>query len=552
MRTLEKGWRFLVSVLASFGLILVCARHSTRRIFASPRLFHALGALVATGVAALYMLLPAELTIHTSAAVGRCLFGALLGQALFLAAVYVPATAATALAADAQSDVFEELLMTTLRPWHLVAANFLAVLGFFFLSLTILAPFGGVLMMLVGVDGWQLLHGCVLCLGTGVASAALGLLSGLLLRGLTTAIVLSLVFSAGVQLLPALFMLLLFPLYLANPEAWALGLCASPAFAILRTMREASDAAFYLALGYLGIATLAALAALAWRASRLAHTSDAAPPTEHTDTAHVVIFERLFGLGAFRWIANPVARRILCGTPANRGGFLAGYAALLACAYLGSLIEVAQSGAGNAGSYRSLQATTLALCLAIPAVAAAQWIHERTSASFDLLRMSILRTRTLVLGHFTATLIAFSPALILVACQLLLCALDTHMPGYWALALFPTLGLLGLGAAAGLFAAQTTPRPAQALAMAYAVAGTAIFAAVFALEWTGYGSGPGPRGSPLGLIVPPLFGDGRHLSFSRESTLLWLVHTAGTGVGFMLLTAGLLGLTVLLAKRAKA
>jgi hypothetical protein len=98
------------------------------------------------------------------------------------AALFVPAFASSAIVVEKEQQTFDMLALTLIRPFGMLTAKLLNTVGFFLLLVVGVLPVLGVVFFLVGVDWLELGASFILILMTTFSCAMVGILSSVLFR----------------------------------------------------------------------------------------------------------------------------------------------------------------------------------------------------------------------------------------------------------------------------------------------------------------------------------------------------------------------------------
>lgn len=146
------------------------------------RSFVCLVLFVGVGIIVTASAWPEQTSIVRAGQVSRELTIVVSGVMLGAAALFVPAFASSTIVIEKEQQTFDMLTLTLIRPFGMVMAKLLNTVGFFLLLVVAILPVLGVVFFLVGVDWLELGASFLLILMTTFSCAMVGILSSLLFR----------------------------------------------------------------------------------------------------------------------------------------------------------------------------------------------------------------------------------------------------------------------------------------------------------------------------------------------------------------------------------
>lgn len=408
---------------------------------------------------------------------------------LFVAAVLlVPALAAGAVVIERDQDTLDLLLLSLIRPSGIVAAKVLNTFGLFIVLILAAQPVLAAAFMLVGVDWRQIGQSLLLTVATTVAVTCAGVLASALVRNAFAAI-------AASYLAVAALMLGFIPMALIT----ALFLWVFPGFGSFRGAFDALFAlgcparAFYgvidgtlpmrwflLSLVYQGV-----FAGVCFLLARRAMLRPLAPPRVELEKP---IDDPLL-LTARRksfpyYLIDPLKRKPMIEDGRNpmyvkemRWGLMSRATLLVRIFYCGFVVYFAtgilfvyiRTNVESIATWIMIQmGLTILVC---PALVSNAFTKEHEQGNLDMLRMTLLSPRQILLGKFASSAATLSPlavASIVAALPLLIMTFESWpvlISGYITLAVCFFLSLC-IGTAVSLRARRTR----TALALGYGFA----------------------------------------------------------------------------------
>lgn len=312
----------------------------------------------------------------------RTLHAVFMAALLIVAGGAIPLLASLSISGERQRGTWEPLFMTHLRPWEFVAGKAAALLGLYALVLITLLPVMGVVFFQVGIGWVQFASGVFLATCLALLSVTVGLTCSAMRDNPATSAVLALVtllvfhLSSSMCFLASPIAAALLNLYEPEPVAlvissvWSLG-CTAFAFGLAREWVRSGT-----------------VAPDSWRTY---DRPSALPPRVSSDPVD----------GLVQYVEQPIAP--------NRG--LNNLAQIIAVGIVFAIIaiggtiaagtDVLRSGTGFA---RWLQAESFVLKLLLPLLVARSLVKEYEAGTFDMLRMTLITPRQLVVARLRETL----------------------------------------------------------------------------------------------------------------------------------------------------
>jgi ABC-type transport system involved in multi-copper enzyme maturation permease subunit len=511
---------------------------------------------------------PAEvINITIVGGLARALIGFVTYSMLFAAAIFVPALAAGSIVTEKERRTFDLLILTLISPGGIIAGKLLNTVGFYLLLIMAVMPVLGVIFFLVGVDWVVLIQSFCIVLATSVSCAMVGILSSAFFKRTFAAIAgayLGMVVLMVGFLLP--FALVVLVIGMAESgrafEWWSTVI--SPVVALGKTqipMLGLSWWEFAFAMLY-QVVFISVCARLTLRILRRPQEPLKVETRKPIDNPLVLEARRktfpfylIDPLRRKKQIddqQNPMMVRELRWGLMNRGTILVRvcYSMLILYFLVGCTSIYLQRSYESIFPWLILQMVlTVAL---IPALVGNLFTKEYELGNIDMLRMTLLKPRQIVLGKAVAGAISVAPALIaaiLAAVPALFLKLGSQE---WLLLLtgYTTLFVCALVALAlSIFASLLTRRTSTSLVLSYVfnafvfvgLFGICMFVAEVLINWRGTPQGLGAASaftSPIGAFV---FGIAEtHWRGSPSHNMYW----ASNVVLFMLFSAGLMMLCV--------
>lgn len=146
------------------------------------RSFLCLVLFVGVGIIVAASAWPEQTSIVRAGQISRQLIMVVSGLMLGAAALFVPAFASSAIVIEKEQQTFDMLTLTLIRPFGMLIGKLLNTVGFFLLLVVAVLPVLGVVFFLVGVDWLELGASFLLILMTTFSCAMVGMLSSALFR----------------------------------------------------------------------------------------------------------------------------------------------------------------------------------------------------------------------------------------------------------------------------------------------------------------------------------------------------------------------------------
>lgn len=351
-----------------------------------------------------------------------------MSLALFVASlVVVPAFAASAFVLERERATYDFLRLSLIRPGGIVTAKLLNAVGFFFLVLAGLAPVMSIAFFLIGVDNVEMLRILLVIVATAVSCASAGLLSSALARRSVVAIGLSYV---GVVLLMigsliATYFVGAFVYYFADVRS-VFGIVedfrtvGSPIFTLLEVFKGIKTETFVWSLAYQAAFSMACLALTARLIRRPAKPLKIDETRPIDDAA--ALRQRRYGWPFY--LIDPARRKKPIEDRRNpmfiremRWGLLNRGTTLIRVFYVSFVVYFFAGAVGSLfrSSYETLGPWLLVqivmTILIAPALTANAVTKEYELGNLDMLRMTLLRPRDLMVGKLLAAFISVTPLL---------------------------------------------------------------------------------------------------------------------------------------------
>lgn len=425
----------------------------------------------------------------------------LLGAAL----LFVPAYAAGSLVSERERATFDFLTLSMIKPHGIVLAKLSNALGLFWLLLIGLAPFMSLSFFLIGVDFIEMAKALAIVLATSLTCASAGIVCSAYFRKSFTAII------AGYASVVTLFagpLILIFLYFAAN---WYFGaylpfksyieaaakIFFPPATLLASFQGVLVPLEFYGALGYQIFATLVCLR----YASKFVARAKAPPKIEEeAPIDDQVVLEQRRKRYPYYLVdpmrrkktiedgRNPMMVRELRWGLLNRGTQMIRvfYGSFIFYFFLG-VITSTQYGSGTMLAW--MLAQNIITVLMAPALMAGTLTKEYELGNLDMLRMTLLKPREIILGKLFAGALSMSPALLAAVFSVVPVILlgvrnwDMLIAGYVTLFVSALLSL-----SIGLASSMMTKRTTVALAISYALTVLVFWGAdrVFLRAWGYY------------------------------------------------------------------
>jgi ABC-type transport system involved in multi-copper enzyme maturation permease subunit len=411
---------------------------------------------------------------------------------LSAAGIVLPAYGAMAIVQEREQQTLELLNLTLIPPWGLLLGKLLNTLGLYLLLVVAGMPVIGLLFCLVGLDLIVLAKAILVLLTASISIAMLSVVWSIRARRGTVALIrayLSMLFVMGAHLIPIVIIMEVTRFRPAWRLIEALATVMSPFFC-LGTMAEGRvfHGGFLLSIVYqLTLAFCAFLAAM-WLMRRPLEPST---PRKHRAAkqrpltrALDIILARVPPFRSIRDWSNPVYRAEVQWSPLTKPSGRRRIFLFLLFLGLGLAVFLIGSGQMHRGSSNDgllfwIMAHVTFVCAVAPALTANMLTKERDLANLDMLRMTLLTPRDIVLGKTRAAIAGVAPVLLAAAL-----ASIPLLPGVFLVrdgeAILVTglvmAGLCGLVAVCfSMLASMLVKRSTTAVVLSYALTITFIF-----------------------------------------------------------------------------
>lgn len=336
------------------------------------------------------------------------MFNALCGAMAAGALLLLPGIAALSLVSEREQDTYDQLRLTLITNGGIVKAKFINVLGFYLLLCIGVLPVMGVVFFGVGLDFWQVfLYVCALVF-VAAACTAVGLLVGAVISRPMVAVICAYVAVMICTVLGGILVL---------PMAARLG------------PSRANDVgmAFLAAYAYCALVTIFSLILAKDCLQPGAEPKQIAQERPIDDPAVLETRRKQFPF----YLVDPLRRKDMIDDRQNpmlvkeiRWGFMTRTTIAIRIFYISAIVygilALVMAWPGLMGNYwsapqnamRAIMAQivlTLALC---PALMANTFTKERELGNLDMLRMTLLTPRQIVLGKCVAGALSVAPLLI--------------------------------------------------------------------------------------------------------------------------------------------
>lgn len=348
-----------------------------------------------------------ETTLQTAAVLSSLVFSVLVTVAVGAAIVLLPGLAAASLAAEHEQNTYDLLQLTLIRSTGIVLAKLVNVLGFYLLLCVAALPVLGLVLFLVGIDWVQVARAVATVFFNALACAAIGILYGSLFRRTAHAVVYA---------------------YLGVILFYVLGIVGVLSVGRTFNVFAARIALYGLGWIYFAVVTLVCLVQAARYLPRHKRTPPSLTPGKPIDDPAVLEARRKqFPF----YLIDPLRRKPGIGDRSNpmlikelRWGLITRANVAIRVFYtalvIGAAVNITVAWPGLFLSMRHYEegigTLILAQCclaaLAVPLLMANVFIKERESGNMDMLRMTLLTPRQIVLGKLAAGLAALAPLLL--------------------------------------------------------------------------------------------------------------------------------------------
>ena len=351
---------------------------------------------------------PSEQTsLVAAAAISSFVFSVLVTVAVGAAVVLLPGLAAASLAAEHEQNTYDLLQLTLIRSTGIVLAKFVNVLGFYLLLCVAALPVLGLVLFLVGIDWVEVARAVATVFFNALACAAIGILYGSLFRRTAHAVVYA---------------------YLGVILFYVLGMIGVLAVGRAFNVFAAPIALYGLGWLYFAVVTVVCLVKAARYLPSYKRTAPSLTPGKPIDDPAVLEARRKqFPF----YLIDPLRRKPGIGDRSNpvlvkelRLGLITRANVAIRVFYtalvIGAAVNITVAWPGLFLSMRNYEegigVLMLAQCclaaLAVPLLMANAFIKERESGNMDMLRMTLLTPRRIVLGKLAAGLTALAPLLL--------------------------------------------------------------------------------------------------------------------------------------------
>jgi ABC-type transport system involved in multi-copper enzyme maturation permease subunit len=486
---------------------------------------------------------------------------------LFAAAIFVPALAAGAIVTEKEQRTFDLLNLTLISPGGIVMGKLLNTVGFYLLLVAAVMPVLGVIFFLVGVDWVVLVQSFCIIFATSVSCAVVGILSSAFFKRTFVAIAfayLGMLFLMGGLVLPFLLIaLVLGPDFVGRViEKWST--VTSPLMTLAQSVTGMSlswwDFALAMVYQVVFITICARLTLQILRRPQEPIKVETRKPIDdplvleaRRKTFPFYLIDPLRRKKQIDDQQNPMMVRELRWGLMNRGTILVRvcYSMFILYFIMGSAMMYLERSYETIFPWLIIQMVlTVAL---IPALVGNLFTKEYELGNIDMLRMTLLQPRQIVLGKAVAGAVSVAPALIaaiLAGLPALFLKLSSRE---WSLILtgYTTLFVCALVALAlTVFASLLTRRTSTSLVLSYVfnafvfvgLFAICIFVAEMLIGWRGTSQELGAAfafTSPIGAFIYGVVET--RWRGSSSHTVYW----ASNVVMFTLLSAGLILLSVL-------
>lgn len=417
------------------------------------------------------------------------------GYGLYLAAVLlVPPIAAGSICTEKQQEQLDLVRMTYIRPSSLLFGKFVNILGLYGLVAIATLPFAGVMLFFTGLDAQQYVQVLLLLLFSAASATMLGLYFSARLYRTIPAVLVTYVFILLTQFALAILFVFLIGLTPASGPGHTVYEWADPLFATclpcygITMMRYGSlHPLFYIIAPMYHIGLVLGFGYLARRI--LDRPTEPMKVNSERTIADPALLEQRRKQFPF-YLIDPQRRRALIGdrqnpvlvkerytglasrgTTAIRILYITAIAAVITGAFTSVIIETSRDKLLSTWGFLAVE--TLLLLGIAPSFMATAFSKEREWGNWDMLRMTLLTPRQVVLGKLMAALqsIAFPAATLLIATLPLLqpALRDSDILSGWAFGTVMMGVTLVYAISVSLVAALHASRSLSALLWAYGV-----------------------------------------------------------------------------------
>ena len=419
----------------------------------------------------------------------------LLGAAL----LFVPAYAAGSLVSERERATFDFLSLSLIKPYGIVLAKLSNALGLFWLLLIGLAPFMSLVFFLIGVDLFEMGRALVIVVATSLTCASAGILCSAYFRKSFTAITAGYASVAAIFVGPLILVFVYFAAYYYFGSRLAfggyIGVAArifSPPYTLYISFSETlTPLQFWSGLAYQLVATAMCLCTASYFVGRPVATLKIEQEAPIDDQAVLELRRKRYPY----YLIDPMRRKEIIEDGRNpmlvrelRWGLLNRGTRMVRVFYWSFVVYfflgVIASTTGSAGTMLSWMLVQNAITvLMAPALMANALTKEYELRNLDMLRMTLLTPRQIILGKLFAGALSMSPALLaalISAVPVILLGVrnwDMIFAGYVTLFVGALLSL-SIGLASSLMTKRTT----AALAISYALTLIVFLGADLAFE----------------------------------------------------------------------
>ncbi len=371
------------------------------------RSFVMLCVMIAALIWLVYAQLPRDYNPAAAGAASRAIFGTFTFIIMFAALFFIPPLAAVTIWSERQNNSLEVLLAAPIRPRDIVLSKILGVFGFFLMLLLAGLPVVGVLFFLVGVDWIQFGASVLFACATALVAACIGVSVSA-----TQPPAGSPVSTAYSRVFIYIFLIPIFIPFVSPLSIFFLFRLGAPGFSSIFPFLFVLLPVLYL---------LMLVVVFFERACRFIRREPVGKqkPVSVWKTPVESLPTHLLGSAVTNAAVRNRGAVILSKSftqPRRRWGCLG--LVCLAIAVPMALIAWAMASSSynssaGIGTWLSIEAGLL--LLVAPSLVATRISREYEQDTFDLLRMTLLRPRALILGHIASALLSLAPLLLAVA-----------------------------------------------------------------------------------------------------------------------------------------
>lgn len=472
-----------------------------------PRAFAVILLAAALSLAVVAMRWPENVhDLNMASAIANGFFEGLAWSIMWFVAIVLPAMSANAIVQEHERETFELVRMSLVTSSGFVMAKFVNSMGLFLTILIGLTPIFGAIFFLAGIDMVRVATVLLLLTGLGMAATSVSLLSSAFSRRTIVAVIASYASLAFIAVAPILAM------FLAQSTAYALGFTvrsfregiefASTRLSLVGSFDQAVDGSLrgveaLLPLATQFILTAVCLALTIWRVHR-----PIAPPKIETrksigDAKVLAQRRRKFPYYLIDPLKkrppiedrrNPMLVREIRWGLMTRGSVLARifYVSLTVYFFVAAAGVFSSQGGADVRGWIVTQ-IVLTLCVA-PGLLANALTKERELGNLDMLRMTLISPREIVMGKLFSGVMTLLPVLAAAVISVIplvywgRAPLNIVLMGYGTLFISVALAL-ALSLLASLIAKRTTAAIAWAYGLVLAVFAGAPLAARVGFYW---------------------------------------------------------------------